>query len=207
MEIALTVENDNQTNAQGIQISPKTFGRPFNEALIHQVITAYLANARSGTRAQKTRAEVRGGGAKPWNQKGTGRARAGTIRSPLWRGGGKVFAAKPQDYSQKINQKMYHGAMQSIFSELIRQDRLVVVDRFYIDQPKTKILLEKLNRLGLQEALIVTEDWDANLYLSARNLPKVQIRQAPFVDPVTLVKFSKVIITVGAIRKLEEVLG
>lgn len=192
--------------SKDVEVSATAFGRDFNEALVHQVVVAYLAGARSGTRAQKTRAEVRGGGAKPWNQKGTGRARAGTIRSPLWRGGGKVFAAKPQDHSQKVNKKMYRGAMQAILSELIRQDRLIVVESLEITRPKTKDLLEKLNTLGLQEALIVTGEWDPNLYLSARNVPKIDVQQAPNVDPVSLLKYAKVVMTVDALRKLEEVL-
>lgn len=204
MELALA--NRGTSKSSAVQVSATTFGRDFNEALVHQVITAYLAGGRSGTRGQKTRAEVRGGGAKPWRQKGTGRARAGTIRSPLWRGGGKVFAATPQDHSQKVNKKMYRGAMQSILSELVRQDRLIVVENIEIMQPKTKELLAKLKELGLQEALIVTGEWDSNLYLSARNVPKVDVRRAPDVDPVSLVKFEKVIMTVDAIRKFEEVL-
>lgn len=204
MELALAQPFGGQSKA--LEVSATMFGREFNEALVHQVITAYLAGGRSGTRAQKTRAEVRGGGAKPWKQKGTGRARAGTIRSPLWRGGGKVFAARPQDHSQKVNKKMYRGAMQSIFSELLRQDRLIVVENLEVLQPKTKELIAKLQEFGLREALIVTAEWDSNLYLSARNLPKVDVRKAPDVDPVSLVKFEKVVITVDAIRKFEEVL-
>lgn len=193
-------------SAKSLEVSATTFGRDFNEALVHQVITAYLAGARSGTRAQKTRREVRGGGAKPWRQKGTGRARAGTIRSPLWRGGGKIFAAKPQDHSQKVNKKMYRGAMQSILSELVRQNRLVVVENFDVMQPKTAELLKKLKDFGVNDALIVTSNWDSNLYLSARNVPTLDIRQAPNVDPISLVKYEKVLMTVDAVRKLEEVL-
>lgn len=204
MELALANKGSSKTHS--VQVSATTFGRDFNEALVHQVITAYLAGARSGTRGQKTRAEVRGGGAKPWRQKGTGRARAGTIRSPLWRGGGKVFAATNQDHSQKVNKKMYRGAMQSILSELVRQGRLMIVENLEIKQPKTKELITKLKDFGLQEALIVTGEWDSNLYLSARNVPNVDVRRAPDVDPVSLVKFEKVIMTVDAIRKFEEVL-
>lgn len=192
--------------SKDVEVSATTFGRDFNEALVHQVVVAYLAGARSGTRAQKTRAEVRGGGAKPWNQKGTGRARAGTIRSPLWRGGGKVFAAKPQDHSQKVNKKMYRGALQAILSELVRQNRLIVVENLDIARPKTRDLLEKLKVFGLQEALIVTSKWDANLYLSARNVPRVEVQLAPNIDPVSLIRFEKVVMTVDALRKLEEVL-
>lgn len=208
MELALTVSKG--TESKGVEVSMATFGRDFNEALVHQVVTAYLAGARAGTRGQKTRAEVRGGGAKPWRQKGTGRARAGTIRSPLWRGGGKVFAAVPQDHSQKVNKKMYRGAMQSILSELVRQDRLIVVENMSMAEPKTQGLLTKLQDLGLgatMEALIITREWDANLYLSARNIPKVDVRQASNIDPVSLVKYQKVVMTVDAIRKFEEVLG
>ncbi len=203
MELALAMPGGK--SKQGVQVSATTFGRDFNEALVHQVVTAYLASGRAGTRAQKTRAEVRGGGAKPWRQKGTGRARAGTIRSPLWRGGGKVFAAKPQDHSQKVNKKMYRGAMQAILSELVRQDRLMVVEGLNVTRPKTRDLLDKLKEFGLTEALIVTSEWDANLYLSARNIPKVEVRQVPNVDPVSLIKFEKVIMTVDAVRQFEEV--
>jgi large subunit ribosomal protein L4 len=204
MKLALALPTGGAS--KDLEVSATTFGRDFNEALVHQVVVAYLAGARSGTRAQKTRAEVRGGGAKPWNQKGTGRARAGTIRSPLWRGGGKVFAARPQDHSQKVNKKMYRGAMQAILSELVRQNRLVVVESLEMTQPKTRDLLGKLNALGLREALIVTGEWDANLYLSARNVPKIEVQQASNIDPVSLIKFEKVIMTVDALRKLEEVL-
>lgn len=208
MKLALAVPTG--TESKGIEVSAVTFGRDFNEALVHQVVMAYLAGARSGTRAQKTRSEVRGGGAKPWRQKGTGRARAGTIRSPLWRGGGKTFAAVPQDHSQKVNKKMYKGAMQSILSELVRQNRLVLVEKLEMPQPKTQDLISKLKDLGVTApmgVLIITNEWDANLYLSARNIPKVEVRQAPHVDPVSLVKHQKVLITVDAMRKFEEVLG
>ncbi len=204
MELALAMPGGGAAK-KGVEVSATTFGRDFNEALVHQVITAYLAGGRAGTRAQKTRRQVRGGGAKPWNQKGTGRARAGTIRSPLWRGGGKVFAAVPQDHSQKVNKKMYRGAMQAILSELVRQNRLVVVEGIAIDRPKTRDLIDKLKEFGLQEALIVTGEWDPNLYLSSRNVPKVEVRQASDVDPVILIKFNKVVMTVDAIRQFEEV--
>jgi large subunit ribosomal protein L4 len=204
MKLALAVSGKEST--QGVEVSATTFGRDFNEALVHQVVTAYLAGARSGTRGQKTRAEVRGGGAKPWRQKGTGRARAGTIRSPLWRGGGKVFAAQPQDHSHKVNKKMYRGAMQAILSELVRQNRLIVVEDLEVTSPKTRDLLAKLKALDLKEVLIITGEWDPNLYLSARNVAKVEVRQAPNVDPVSLIKFEKVLMTIGAVRKFEEVL-
>lgn len=205
MELSLVKPSGGASKA--VEVSATAFGRDFNEALVHQVITAYLAGARAGTRGQKTRAEVRGGGAKPWKQKGTGRARAGTTRSPIWRGGGKVFAAVTQDHSQKVNKKMYRGAMQSILSELVRQNRLIVVESLGMMKPKTKDLIAKLKEFGLKEALIVTGEWDSNLYLSARNIPKVDVRKAPDVDPVSLVKFDKVLMTLDAIRKFEEVLA
>lgn len=206
MEIALSTPGG-KASKKGIEVLATTFGRDFNEALVHQVVNAYLAGGRAGTVKQKTRREIRGGGAKPWNQKGTGRARAGTIRSPIWRGGGKVFAAVPQDYSQKVNRKMYRGAMQSILSELLRQDRLVVVENFEVAAPKTRDLLEKLKALGLQDALIVTSDWNSNLYLSARNIPRVDVRQVKDIDPLSLVKFEKVLMTAEAVLKLQEVLA
>ena len=190
-----------------INVSEVTFGREFNEALVHQVVTAYLSGARAGTVQQKTRSEVRGGGKKPWKQKGTGRARAGSIRSPLWRGGGKTFAARPQDWSQKVNKKMYRGALCSILSELVRQDRLIIVDTFAVDAPKTKDLLAKLNTFGVQDVLIVTDIVDENLYLSARNLHTVGVCDPLAVDPVTLITFEKVIMTVAAVKAFEEMLA
>lgn len=190
-----------------VKVSEAAFARAYNEDLVHQVVTAYLAAARQGTKAQKTRAEVRGGGKKPWRQKGTGRARAGTIRSPIWVGGGRAFAAQPRDFEQKVNRKMYRAAMCTILSELARKDRLVVVDSLTVDQPKTKILLERLNAYSVREALIVTDELDANLYLAARNIPKVDVLDVNAVDPVSLVSFSKVIITVAALKKFEEMLG
>lgn len=190
-----------------IQVSDVAFGKEFNQDLVHQAVTAFLAGARQGTRAQKTRAEVSGGGKKPWRQKGTGRARAGTIRSPIWRSGGVTFAAQPQDHSQKLNRKMYRAAMRSIFSELARQDRLVVVEDFAIDAPKTKGLLEKLTGLGLENVLIVTEEVTENLYLSSRNLHKVDVRDVLGLDPVSLIRFETVLVTVPALKKIEEMLG
>ncbi|EWM38550.1 50S ribosomal protein L4, partial [Vibrio parahaemolyticus] len=171
--------------ADALTVSETTFGREFNEALVHQVVVAYAAGARQGTRAQKTRSEVSGGGAKPWRQKGTGRARAGTIRSPIWRTGGVTFAAKPQDHSQKVNKKMYRGAMKSILSELVRQERLIVVDNFSVEAPKTKELVAKLKELELTDALIVTSEVDENLFLAARNLYKVDARDVAGIDPVS----------------------
>ncbi|MGL5334711.1 MAG: 50S ribosomal protein L4 [Enterovibrio sp.] len=193
--------------ADALTVSETTFGREFNEALVHQVVVAYAAGSRQGTRAQKTRSEVAGGGAKPFRQKGSGRARAGTIRSPLWRTGGVTFAARPQDHSQKVNKKMYRGALKSILSELVRQDRLIVVDNFSVEQPKTKILLAKLQELALTEALIVTADVDVNLYLAARNLHKVDVRDAAGIDPVSLIAFDKVVMTAAAVKQIEEMLG
>lgn len=190
-----------------VEVSEATFGKEFNEALVHQVVTAYLATGRQGSRAQKNRSDVRGGGRKPWRQKGTGRARAGTIRSPIWRGGGVTFAARPQDHSQKVNRKMYRAAMRSILSELVRQERLVVVDSFAVETPKTKQLVAKLGELGLDKALIVTEEVDENLYLAARNIPNVDVVDAAAADPVSLVAFDKVLVTVSALRKFEEKLA
>lgn len=197
----------NGSSAETIEVSDVTFAKDFNEDLVHQVVNAYLAGARQGTRAQKTRSDVRGGGRKPWRQKGTGRARSGTIRSPIWRGGGVTFAARPQDHSQKVNRKMYRAALRSIFSELARQDRLVAIDEFSMEQPKTKLLTEKLGGLGLDNVLVVTESVEQNLYLSARNLHKVDVRDVAGIDPVSLIAFDKVLITVPALKKVEEMLA
>jgi large subunit ribosomal protein L4 len=191
----------------GLEVSESTFGRDFNEALVHQVVVAFAAGARQGTRAQKTRSEVRGGGKKPWNQKGTGRARAGTIRSPIWRSGGVTFAAKPQDHSQKVNRKMYRGAIRSILSELVRQDRLVVVEKFGVDTPKTKELVAKLKEYDLKDVLIVTPEVEENLFLSARNLYKVDVRDVAGLDPVSLIGFEKVLVTADAVKQIEEMLS
>jgi len=190
-----------------IELSEVAFGKDFNEALVHQVVVAYMAGARQGTKAQKSRAEVSGGGKKPFNQKGSGRARAGSIRSPIWRGGGKSFAARPQDWDQKVNRKMYRGAMQCILAELVRQDRLVFIEDFTVSAPKTKELLGKLNALGLQNALIITDAVDENLYLAARNLPHVEVIDTTAVDPVSLIGFDKVLMSVPAAKKLEVELG
>ncbi|MCQ4271405.1 MULTISPECIES: 50S ribosomal protein L4 [Pseudomonas] len=197
----------NVNGAQAIEVSESTFGGEFNETLVHQAVVAYMAGGRQGTRAQKTRSEVRGGGKKPWRQKGTGRARAGTIRSPIWRSGGTTFAAKPQDHSQKLNKKMYRAALRSILSELVRSERLVVVEDFAVDAPKTKGLLSKLDGLGLNDVLIVTDALDQNLYLAARNLPHVDVRDVQGSDPVSLIAYDKVLITVSAVKKFEELLG
>ncbi|MEZ8825758.1 50S ribosomal protein L4 [Vibrio amylolyticus] len=193
--------------ADALTVSETTFGREFNEALVHQVVVAFAAGARQGTRAQKTRSEVSGGGAKPWRQKGTGRARAGTIRSPIWRTGGVTFAAKPQDHSQKVNKKMYRGAMKSILSELVRQERLIVVDNFSVEAPKTKELVAKLNELELSDVLIVTGEVDENLFLAARNLYKVDARDVAGIDPASLIAFDKVLMTAEAVKQVEELLA
>jgi large subunit ribosomal protein L4 len=192
---------------RAVELSETTFGRQFNEALVHQVVVAYMAGARQGTRAQKTRSEVNGGGRKPYRQKGTGRARAGTIRSPIWRGGGVTFANKTQDFSQKVNRKMYRGAMQSILSELIRQDRLLVTEDFAVESPKTKQVQALLNEFSLDNVLIVVEDVDDNLYLGTRNLRNVDVIDVQGVNPVNLIGFDKVLFTVGALKKAEELLA
>ena len=192
---------------RAVELSESTFGRQFNEALVHQVVVAYMAGARQGTRAQKTRSEVNGGGRKPYRQKGTGRARAGTIRSPIWRGGGVTFANKTQDFSQKVNRKMYRGAMQSILSELIRQDRLLVTEDFAVESPKTKQVQALLNEFALDNVLIVVEDVDDNLYLGTRNLRNVDVIDVQGVNPVNLIGFDKVLFTVGALKKAEELLA
>jgi large subunit ribosomal protein L4 len=190
-----------------LEVSDATFGREFNEALVHQVVVAFGAGARQGTKAQKTRSEVRGGGKKPWRQKGTGRARAGTIRSPIWVGGGRAFAAKPRNFEQKVNKKMYRGAIRSILSELVRQERLIVVEKFAVEAPKTKELLNKLNGLELNDVLIVTKEVDENLFLASRNLYKVDVRDVQGIDPVSLIAFEKVLITADAVKQLEEALA
>jgi len=190
-----------------IKVSEATFGRDFSEALVHQVVTAYLAGARAGTKAQKTRSDVRGGGRKPWKQKGTGRARSGTIRSPIWRGGGQTFAARPRDHSQKVNRKMYRGALQAILSELVRQNRLVVMDSFELSAPKTSEFLGKLNGLEFEKGLIITAEVDGNLFLATRNIPNIYVLDVVGLDPVSLVSADKVIMTVDAVKKIEEWLG
>lgn len=195
-----------KTQAGGsVELADTTFAADFNEALVHQVVTAFQNKARRGTKAQKNRAAVRGGGAKPWAQKGTGRARAGTIRSPIWVGGGRTFAAQPRDYSQKVNRKMYQGAMRSILSELVRQDRLVVIDKIKLEAPKTKELLAKLADLGVGEnALILVETYKNKLCLAARNLPHVDVLDLREVNPVSLIRFDKIVATEGALKSLEE---
>jgi large subunit ribosomal protein L4 len=190
-----------------VAVSDANFGREFNEALIHQVVTAYLAGGRKGTRKTKSRSDASGGGAKPWRQKGTGRARAGTIRSPIWRSGGHTFALRPQDHSQKVNRKMYRSAMQSIFSELVRQDRLTVVDKFDVKSPKTKELVKKLAEMNFSSGVIITDDATNDLFLSARNLNNVTVLEIGDLNPVSLVGSENVVVTVGALQKIEEMLG
>tara|TARA_B100000214_G_scaffold371030_1_gene346682 strand:+ start:1281 stop:1886 length:606 start_codon:yes stop_codon:yes gene_type:complete len=194
-------------SGKGISVSDAAFAKDFNESLVHQVVTAYMAGARQGTKAQKTRSEVSGGGKKPWRQKGTGRARAGTIRSPIWRSGGVTFAAKPRGFEQKVNRKMYRAAMRSIFSELVRQERLVVVDDMNVDSPKTKAFSAKLKDIGVTNALILSDNVEQNLHLASRNIPHVDVRDIAGLDPVSLVAFEKVVVTVPALKKIEEMLG
>jgi len=205
MELALALPG-NETGDK-ISLSDETFGREYNEPLVHQSVVTYLAGARQGTVKQKTRSEVRGGGRKPWRQKGTGRARSGTIRSPIWRSGGVTFAARPQDFSKKLNKKMYRGAMQCILSELIRQERLIVVNEFAIESHKTKDLVTKLKDFDLDSVLIVSDQIEENLYLAARNLHKVDVLDVSGLDPVSLIGFDKVLITVPALKKAEELLS
>ena len=205
MELKL-LQADGKLGA-GVAASPEVFEREYNEALIHQIVVAYQANARSGNRAQKDREQVKHTTKKPWRQKGTGRARAGTIRSPIWRGGGVTFAAKPQDHSQKVNRKMYRGAIMSILSELVRQDRLLVVESFGVETPKTKELAAKLKAMELKDVLIVTDEVDENLFLSARNLYKVDVRDVHGIDPVSLIAFDKVLMTAAAVKQIEEMLA
>ena len=203
----LSVIRPGSSESGSVSVSDVAFAREYNEDLVHQVVTAYMAAARQGTRAQKTRSEVNGGGKKPWRQKGTGRARAGTTRSPIWRSGGVAFAAKPQDHSQKVNRKMYRAALRSIMSELARQDRLMVVESLDLKAPKTKLLVKQLGDYGVDNVLIVSAQVDENLYLAARNLHKVEVRDVEGIDPVSLIGHDKVMVTVDAVKKIEEMLG
>jgi large subunit ribosomal protein L4 len=187
-----------------VDVADSAFGAAFNEALVHQVVTAYLAGARAGTKAQKNRSAVRGGGTKPWRQKGTGRARAGTIRSPIWVGGGRAFAAQPRNHDQKVNKKMYRAALRSVLSELVRQDRLVVVESIELEAPKTKLLAGKIKELGLDDVLILNEAFDETLFLAARNLPNVGVCDVASIDPVVLIRFEKVLVTLPALKLIEE---
>ena len=203
----LSVIKAGNAAAGTVSVSDATFAREYNEDLVHQVVTAFMAGSRQGTRADKSREAVRGGGAKPWRQKGTGRARAGTRSSPIWRSGGVTFAAQPQDHSQKVNRKMYRAALRTIMSELARQDRLVVVESLDMAEPKTKVLVKQLSEFGLDNVLIVSAELDTNLYLASRNLHKVDVRDVASVDPVSLIAYDKVMVTVDAVKKFEEMLG
>lgn len=196
--------NISMHGGSSMDVADAVFGQEFNETLVHQVVVAYMAAGRAGTHAQKNRAAVRGGGIKPWRQKGTGRARSGTIRSPLWRGGGKTFAATTRDYSQKVNKKAYRAAIRAILSELVRQERLVVVESFSVQAPKTKELAARLKELGVERVLIVHDEPDENLFLAARNLPHVDVEDTSVVNPVSLIGFDKVLITAAALRQFEE---
>ena len=187
-----------------VSVSDDAFGAGFNETLIHQLVTSYMSGARAGTKAQKNRAAVSGGGAKPWRQKGTGRARAGTIRSPLWRSGGVTFAATPRDFTKKLNKKMYRAGMRSLISELVRSDRLIVVEEFGVSEAKTKVMKAKLEEIGVTDALILTDGLDSNVYLAARNIPHIQVMDIAIVDPVSLVRQAYVVIDQAALKKLEE---
>ena len=204
----LKVINDKGESLAPVAASEALFGRSFNEALVHQVVVAYHANGRAGTRAQKDRGNVKHSTKKPWRQKGTGRARSGMTSSPLWRGGGKIFPSSPdENFSHKVNRKMYRAGMASILSQLVREERLAVVDALTVEQPKTKLLTQKLKAMGLTEVLIITDQPDENLYLSSRNLPNVLVLEARHADPVSLVRFPKVLLTRGAVKHLEEALA
>jgi len=192
------------TNGGSLEVNEAIFAKDFNETLVHQAVVAYMAGGRSGTKAQKTRSEVSGGGAKPWRQKGTGRARAGTSRGPIWRKGGVTFAAKPRDYSKKLNKKMYRAAIRSIFSELVRQDRLVLVDGFSIEEPKTKLMVAKLAELACNDVLIITDVDDMNVHLSTRNIPHCEALDVTSLNPVSLVGHEKVLMTTAALAKVQE---
>lgn len=196
-----------KTGKETVSLSDESFGKAYNEPLVHQTVVTYMAGGRQGSVKQKTRSEVRGGGRKPWRQKGTGRARAGTIRSPIWRSGGVTFAARPQDHSKKLNKKMYRGAMQCILSELIRKDRLFAVNEFALDSHKTQALVSKLKEFELDNVLIISDQVEKNLYLAARNLHKVDVLDVAGLDPVSLIGFDNVLITVSALKKVEEMLS
>src|ERR1700760_1259904 len=203
----MKVQLRNAKTASEIELSDAAFARPYNEALIHQVVVAYQAAGRAGTKKQKSRAEVRGGGKKPWSQKGTGQARAGSIRSPIWVGGGRAFAARPRDYSQKVNRKMYRAAMQSMVSQLLRDDRLVAVESIELSAPRTKVLISKLAEYGVSRALLLVEAYEEKLFLAARNIPHVEVMAVTGPGPLSLVKHDKVVATVGALKLLDQRLG
>ena len=187
-----------------VSVSDDAFAASFNEALVHQLVVSYMAGARAGTKAQKTRSQVSGGGAKPWRQKGTGRARAGTIRSPIWRSGGVTFAATPRDFSKKLNKKMYRVGMRSLVSELVRQERLSLIDKLGVTEPRTKQMQARLEELGVNDALVLTDGLDSAVYLAARNIPNIQVMDISIVDPVSLIQQEKVVIDEAALKKLEE---
>ena len=187
-----------------VSVSDAAFGASFNEALVHQLVVSYMAAARAGTRAQKNRSAVSGGGAKPWRQKGTGRARAGTIRSPLWRSGGVTFAATPRDYSKKLNKKMYRAGLRSLVSELLRQERLIVIEKLGVTEPKTRQMQARLQEIGVDNALLLTDGLDSAVYLAARNIPDIQVMDIAIVDPVSLIRQEKIVIEEAALKKLEE---
>jgi len=199
----ITLHQSGRTKPSKLTVSDDVFGADFNEALVHQALTTYMSGARAGTKAQKSRSDVRGGGRKPFRQKGLGRARAGTIRSPIWRGGGVTFAARPRSYAKKLNKRMYRGAMRSIFSELVRQGRLSCIDEFDIDEPKSRKAKEFLAGLGYQDVLVITEDVSTNVYLATRNLPMVDVISTEEIDPYTLIGYSNVLITSAAMDKVE----
>lgn len=207
MELEVKSFVDGEIPSGSISLSDQVFGQEFNESLVHQIVVAYLAGGRQGSKGQKTRAEVRGGGKKPWRQKGSGRARAGSSRSPLWRSGGKSFAATPRDHGQKVNRKMYRAALRSIFSELVRQERVTVLADFSLESPKTKNLLEKLSGIQEQKILIVTLEFENNLYLASRNLIGVDVLEADSVNPVSLVGSERILVTLSALKKIEEALA
>jgi|TARA_B100000989_G_scaffold56660_1_gene38339 large subunit ribosomal protein L4 len=200
----MKIEFLSNTKTKDLNISNETFNKEFNESLIHQAVVSFLATSRQGSAKQKNRSEVRGGGKKPYRQKGTGRARAGTIRSPLWRGGGVTFASRPRNFTKKINKKMYRAAIKSIFSELVRQNRLVAIEKPTLEKPKTKVFASFLNQFSLSKVLIITEEYDMNLYLSARNIPNVDIITVREINPVNLLKPDKVAVTSEAIKQIEE---
>lgn len=206
MEIQI-VNSAGDATGECVSVADDTFGRAFNEPLVHQVVTAYLAGARAGTKAQKSRSDVRGGGAKPWRQKGTGRARAGTSRSPIWRSGGVTFAARPRSFEQKVNRKMYRAAMRSIVSELIRQERLIVLDELKLEQPKTRLVASRIRGLDARRVLLVAEEVDRNLYLATRNLPGVEVADLAGVNPASLVGADVVLVTAAALKRVEESLS
>ena len=203
----LNLKQLNKKAAGKVTVSDSIFATEYNEPLIHQALTAFMAGSRAGTKAQKTRSDVRGGGRKPWKQKGTGRARSGTIRSPIWRSGGVTFAARPKDYSQKLNKKMYRGAMRSIFAELVRQDRLILIDEFSADAPKTKDMVARLKSLELNDVLIVTSEVTENLFLSTRNIAHVDVVDTEEINPYVLIGYNKILMTKDALARIEELLG